>query len=62
MSEMSEGFRHILRSHSFLEETKLDLLEKDSWRMTTRFCSQIETVVFLKLSAAGEMWLRWIHG
>jgi hypothetical protein len=30
MSEMSEGFRHILRSHSFLEETKLDLLEKET--------------------------------
>jgi hypothetical protein len=30
MSEMSEGFRHILRLHSFLEETKLDLLEKET--------------------------------
>jgi hypothetical protein len=30
MSEMSEGFRHILRSHSSLEETKLDLLEKET--------------------------------
>jgi hypothetical protein len=30
MSEMSKGFRQILRSRSFLEETKLDLLEKET--------------------------------